>query len=452
MTRRNRTPIPFVSSKRGRLVEQAMALTLLFALGVACHPRGSATADNASGDSGELASAGEDASAGGERAGQGTDPADWPRMNPAARSAYEAGMRAFLAGDLESAARHLEGAERADPRAFRAVYSFGVVQQRLGKDGVALKAFQRAFGIVGQYEPAIVAYALLLARGGDLVGSERFLNDQLGKMPKSAAISAALAEIMSLRGDSGAAQRYAQEALKKNPDYRPAMVTLARDHYRNRRLDLALYALKGILEGYGPENPPRDKDNADALLLRGLIYEEQGERGAAMTDFRQAITLRPDLVEARLHLARYLLEAGNANEAVPLLEAAAKYDRSNLFVRLNLGDGYRLQGKAGAAREQLEWVTKTDPQLAQPYYNLGLLFLFAQQIPGVTALDAANKAIESLETYKALAGRSEGPGDVDELITRAKAQKALIQASSPASGRPGDALDAMDAQPAGGAK
>jgi len=49
--------------------------------------------------------------------------------------------------------------------------------------------------------------------------------------------------------DTGSAQRIAQEALKINPDYRPAMVIIARDHYRNRRLDLALgYRHTGHLE------------------------------------------------------------------------------------------------------------------------------------------------------------------------------------------------------------
>ena len=90
-------------------------------------------------------------------------------------------------------------------------------------------------------------------------------------MPKSAAVSAALAEVKSIQGDSAAAQRFAQDALKKNPDYAPAMIALARDHYRARRLDLALYTLRAILDGYGPENPPRDKNNAEAHLLRGLI-------------------------------------------------------------------------------------------------------------------------------------------------------------------------------------
>src|SRR5262249_52516097 len=149
-------------------------------------------------------------------------------------------------------------------------------------------------------------------------------------MPKSAAVAATLAEVKSLQKDTGSAQRIAQEALKINPDYRPAMVIIARDHYRNRRLDLALYALQAILDGFGDENPPRDKDNAEAMLLRGLIYREQGQRQQAMEEFRRAVGKRPDLVEARVQLATFLLEAGGAEEALPILEGAVRFDSESL--------------------------------------------------------------------------------------------------------------------------
>src|SRR5262249_56151176 len=97
-------------------------------------------------------------------------------------------------------------------------------------------------------------------------GGGRTVGEKRGQMPKSAGVAATLAEIKSLQKDTGAAQRIAGEALKINPDYRPAMVIMARDHYRNRRIDLALYALQAILDGFGDENPPRDKDNAEAML------------------------------------------------------------------------------------------------------------------------------------------------------------------------------------------
>lgn len=358
--------------------------------------------------------------------------ANRPKMNAAAAQAYAAGLQAFQAGDLAGAKTQFTKATEADANAYQAHYSLGVVKERLGEGG-ALSAYGKAVSIVPDYEPAIYAYGVLVARQGKVSEATEYLQGKLTKMPKSAAVPAALAEVKSIEGDSGAAQQYAREALKKNPDYRPAMVTIARDHYRKRRLDLALYSLKAILDGFGTENPARDAKNAEALLIRGLIYKEQANRKGAMDDFQKALQLRPDLVEARVQLAVYQLEAGNAAESAQLLEGALKYDKNHLLAHLNLGDAYRLLGKSAEAKKELEWVLAKDPSLAQVHYNLGLLYLFAASVPGVTPKQQAEKAIAELEKYKEMAPRGKGgPDDTDELITRAKTKKALIESDKAA--------------------
>jgi Tfp pilus assembly protein PilF len=352
-----------------------------------------------------------------------------PKMNASAAQAYGAGMTAFQNGDLEGAKAQFLKAAEADANAYQAHYSLGVVRERLGETSGALTSYRKAATIVPDHEPSIVAYGVLLARTGKGTEAESYLEDKQGRMPRSAAVTSALAEVKSIQGDSGNAQRLAQEALKKNPDYRPAMVTIARDHYRGRRLDLAMYTLKAILDGYGAENPPRDKNNAEAKLLRGLILKEQGLKGPAIDDFKAAMSLRPDLVEARVNLAAYLLESGNAGEAAQLLEGALRYDKVHVLARLNLGDAYRLLGKSAEAKREFDWVASKDPSLAQVHYNLGLLYLFNENIPGVTPKQGADRAIDELEQYKKMKPRSQGgaPDDTDELITRAKTKKALLE-------------------------
>ena len=355
-----------------------------------------------------------------------------PRMNAQAQAAYQAGMSAFQAGDLAGAKQQFIQATQADAKAYQAFYSLGVVRERLGEVSGAQSSYQKAVSIVPDYEPAIVAYAVLAARSGKTTEAESFLNSKMAKMPKSAAVPAALAEVKSIQGDSGEAQKYAKEALKRNPDYRPAMIVIARDHYRRRRLDLALYSLQAILDGFGDENPARDKDNAEARLLRALIYKEQGNRKGAMEDFERAMKTRPDLVEARVHLASYHLEGGNATNAVQLLEGALKYDNDHVLARLNLGDAYRLLGKAAEAKKELEWVASKDPQLAEVHYNLGLLYLFSSSVPGVSESQAVDRAIDEFEKYKKMKPRAKAgeKDDTDELITRAKTKKAIIDSKA----------------------
>lgn len=354
-----------------------------------------------------------------------------PEMSKKAKKSFDAGKKAFAQGDLQGAKTQYAAATKADQNAYEAHYALGVVFERLGNPSKAKASYQRALQVVPDHEEAIVAHALVVARQGNQDAALSFLNKKNSQIGKSAAVLAAMAEVNSIKGNSGEAQRLAQQALKADPNYKPAMVTLARDHYRARRIDLALYALTGILDGYGEGNPPRDKNNAEARMLRGLIYAERGLRGPAMEEMEKALDIRPDLVDAHLVLANFMMGAGNAKEARPHLEMAVRYDNKNVAAHLQLGDAYRLLNRAEDARRELEWVLAADPNQGAAHYNLGLLFLLGDKMKGLSEEAMIDKALEHLEAYKARAQRG-GPDDVDDLITRAKTKKALLKAKQEA--------------------
>ena len=362
------------------------------------------------------------------RVGELPTQAPRPGLSAQAAAVYQQALLAFGNGDLANAKVMFEQVTQADPRAHQAFYSLGAVQERL-KDAGAAASYRQAFSLVPDYEPAIIAYGMLLAKKGQLSEAERFLTEKRGQMPKSAAVAATLAEVKSLQKDTGSAQRIAQEALKINPDYRPAMVVIARDHYRNRRLDLALYALQAILDGFGDDNPPRDKDNGAALLLRGLIWREQGNRVGALEQFTKAVAKRPDLVEARVQLGAALVQAGSAQEATPILEGAVRYDADNLPAHLNLGDAYRLLGKYAEAKREFEWVVARDASLPQVHYDLGLLYLYAPSVPGMTAKQQIGEAIRELTKYREVRPR-DVKDDSEELLNAAKIREGEIAAAS----------------------
>src|SRR5262249_50296421 len=172
-------------------------------------------------------------------------------------------------------------------------------------------------------------------------------------------------------------------------------------------LDLALYALQAILDGFGDENPPRDKDNGEALMLRGLIYKEQSNRVGALDQFRKAVARRPDLVEARVQLGTALLSAGVADEALPILAGAVRYDSDNLPAHLNLGDCYRLLGRYGDAKKEFDWVLARDAGMPQVHYDRGLLYLYAPNVPGMTAIQQAEEAVNEFTKFKEVRPRDE---------------------------------------------
>jgi hypothetical protein len=68
--------------------------------------------------------------------------------------------------------------------------------------------------------------------------------------------------------------------------------------------------------------------------------------------------------------------------------------------------------------------------MAQAEYNQGLVYLFSTGVPGVSEEQAIDRAIEKFEHFKKLEPRAaRGAGDdVDELISRARNKKAIIEA------------------------
>jgi Tfp pilus assembly protein PilF len=370
-----------------------------------------------------------------------------PKMNDSALGLYQQGMSAFVAGDLATAKQQFTAATQADSNAFQAFYSLGVVQERLKDDSGALSSYRQAYTLQKDYEPAIVSFGLLKARKGQISDADAFLTQKRNELPKSAAVLTALAETKSLAKDTGSAQSLASEALKMNPDYKPAMVVIARDYYRGRKLDLANYALQAILDGLDTENPPRDKENAEAFLIRALINKEQGFRAKAISDFESALRVRPDLVEARVQLATFYLQAGDSGKARPLVEGALRFDTENVLAQLLLGDCYRLEGKAAEAKQRFDYVVKRDASMPQVHYNLGLLYLFSTSVPGFTPMQQIDAAKASFTKYQEL--RPSGTSDdSDELLNRVKLKRGELEAAAAAAQPQPAAPPPAEAKPA----
>lgn len=364
-------------------------------------------------------------------------------------ASLQQGNEAYARGDLQGALQLLQRAAERQPTSCEIQHALAVVRARLGQQTAALQAL-RAASAKTLCDAAVLAQTDLMLELGQGGAAERWLQGLRARNANSATVLTALAEVNSVNLRSEEAQSLAREALKLDPGFAPAMLLIARDHYRARRWDLALYTLSAILDGFGAENPPRDPDNAQAQLLRGLILKEQNQRQAALTAFQRALQLRPDLLQARLNLAVYMLEAGNALEAAPLLEAGLGFDNDDLLLHLNLGDAYRLLGRPEEAIKQLQWVTQVSPNLPQAHYDLGLVYLFSEQIPGQTPQQALQLAIQHFERYKQLRPRSKsGPGDdVEDLIGRARNKQAVLQAMQAPAASGGERNSAPEQQKA----
>jgi tetratricopeptide (TPR) repeat protein len=109
-----------------------------------------------------------------------------------------------------------------------------------------------------------------------------------------------------------------------------------------------------------------------------------------------------------VQLATFLLEAGSADQALPVIEGAIRFDQQSLPAHSLLGDAYRLLGRFPEAKSRFEWVLGRDASLPMVHYNLGLLYLFAPSIPGMTPMQQVDAATASLKKFQEL--RSKGRG------------------------------------------
>ena len=380
-------------------------------------------------------------------------PGESSHLTGAAREAYDRGIASYNAGDLAGAHNAFSQSMQAEPKAYEAHYAFAMTSERMGKNGDALEHYREAYKLNPNYDAAISAYGFLLYRQGNKAEAESFLTDQQAKNSKSVGLMTSLAEIKSLQGDSAAAQKLASDALTIEAKFEPAMVLIARDHYRRGRIDLASYVLTAILDGQktaeekdknlpAKTNPPRAPNNAEAHLLRAVILQKQGERLAAAKWFESAGKLRPDLVEARLQLGLIRLESNDADGALEPLQKAVAYASGNVEAHLALGEAYRLAGgHSPDAKSQYNWVLGAPGAAAQlkalAQYDLGLLYFLTPGIDGLGDPPRYDKSIDYFNQFKAAKGAASGPSwpsDADDLIEQARRAKTAAAAAGTGAG------------------
>ena len=173
----------------------------------------------------------------GQTVGVSAGPSADSELTGDAKASYDKGFAAWMAGDLAGAKAAFQDAANKAPSAGGPRYSMGCIAERLGDTQGALDAYRQSYTANPKYEIAMGAYALLLARSGRGSDAEQFLSSKGSS--DSVRLMTYQAEVKSIEGDSPGCENLAQQALTKQPDFKDAMVVIARDLYRNHHWELA---------------------------------------------------------------------------------------------------------------------------------------------------------------------------------------------------------------------
>jgi tetratricopeptide (TPR) repeat protein len=159
-------------------------------------------------------------------------------------------------------------------------------------------------------------------------------------------------------------------------------------------------------------------DEAQGLVWRGRGRWLVGEYTGAVADFRRALELNPDLVEARQELADAITES-SPREAVGHLQWLHDRDPSNKAVSFGLANLRRSLGDLEKARELLDALLADNPDDISPLVERGILALDMNQ------LDDAEKRLRRALTlqpnladaHRALSRCLQAAGKTDEAKT-----------------------------------
>ncbi|HEX8435599.1 tetratricopeptide repeat protein [Archangium sp.] len=328
-----------------------------------------------------------------------TTPKAGPETQPAAVTAPATPKEDTPAADPKPQATKAPADALKDDTAWT---NLGIVQERLGKNDEAERAYRQALELKPEQQAAWDNLTRLQCRTARAAQAEAQLRERLQANAEALAPRTALVLALLCQKKLDAAATEAKRVLKADERNVRAMQLLAQVYYRERKLELAKMVLENA-RAIAPDEPATHN-------TLGLVQLALGTKPAALESFKKASELQPDFAEARNNFGALLNEAQDYPAAVRELEAAVRAAPDFVSARLNLGNAYRGQGDFARALAEYQQVLRLAPSLPDTYFNLAILHLDAepQELDTLVRLQAC---LSFFDQYRARGGRDERVDD-----------------------------------------
>jgi tetratricopeptide (TPR) repeat protein len=310
--------------------------------------------------------------------------------------------QAYLAyGFNDAAADCFQNASQLDPRNFRWPYLLGATEQAAGRLDEAAAAFDKALTLSpAPAETAAGNFHLGEIRllQGRLDDAEAALRKALVFPPTAAAAHSMLGQVALARRDFRAAAEHLEAALAAVPDASRLHVPLAMA-YRGLgdRAKAEEHLAKAGTVGLRAPDPMLDgvaslRVGERVAVMRGRVAAQAGRYQDAAQEFRRALAVRPESVEARVDLGSVLALAGDRNGATEQLREALRLDPASFTAHFDLGSLLADGGAPEEARAHLEAAVAGRPDDAEARRLLAKVLRDGGQLPA--ALVQYRRAVE----------------------------------------------------------
>jgi len=198
-----------------------------------------------------------------------------------------------------------------------------------------------------QAADALVLAAVVLAVRGNEAGSLKFAEQAASIAPNHFDAQFTLGRALFGAGDYSGAAKAFRKAVSLNPDNTRALFFLATSLERTNDAEGALRLYRELIA--------KQPLAAEGHLGCGILLVRRGgdEAVEGLRELERAITINPNLYEARIELGRALITHGRAGESVAHLVRASELAPGNPEPHYQLALAYRRLGrKEEAAKEE----------------------------------------------------------------------------------------------------
>ncbi len=153
------------------------------------------------------------------------------------------------------------------------------------------------------------------------------------------------------------------DCVRKSPHKARPYTNLGKVLTDQKRYDEALLNFKKAIQ---------IKPNfVEANFNLGRLYEQMDEKDRAIAQYRKSIRINPNYVDAYNNLGALLLSQDKTDEAIEQFRTALQISPDFAKAHNNLGLALSKSGKLDAAMEQYNIALKLDPSLPEGQFNLG---------------------------------------------------------------------------------
>lgn len=234
--------------------------------------------------------------------------------------------------------------------------------------------------------------------------------------PKDSETKKNYIQILILKNQLNEATKLNNEILKGNPHDVEALVYKGQIQIRENDAAGAVESLQSALSN--------DSGNGVAHYQLGIAYAKEHDSARAESEWREAVRIRPDLIDAQRSLADLELSRGE-------IDAALQTAQQIISTQPYLADGYVIKGMADLARQRYsdaqqdaEEAMHRAPQSAIPYIQLANLQLAQKHFPDAEKLyqQSLDKDPSSSQALSGLMNTYVAQKEYDKAVTAANAQ------------------------------